>query len=128
MMEEQDADGTRKSLGDLEATGRSIQPSEPDAVVPCSTTLAREFSDSFKRTPGSQTVEVDAEVLASLLILFLRLRGETHSGDKVALAVYAAQSEAEKLGIDSEVFFDVVMAMEEYGGSISRRNPISGMF
>lgn len=117
---------TKKSSADLVKSGNGTQPSEPAVVCPFSMTLAEEFS---KQCGGrGLMVEVDAEVLVSLLILYIQLRGETFSRDAVWLANHAAQSRAESLGIDPEAMEYVFRFIEKHGGQIARSNPISSMF
>lgn len=126
-MEEQNAVVTRKSSECRKPGGSGTQRSERDAACPSSTQLAKEFSKLFG-SEKNPTVEIDVAALVSLLLLYVCLRGETLSGDRVALAFYAAQDRAEKLGVDPDTFNDMAKLVETYGGGLAKKNPMSSMF
>jgi hypothetical protein len=125
-MEEQHAVVMKKSSECPVSNGSGTLPSEQDAACPFSMMLAKEFSEQCGG--GGLMVEVDAETLASLVLMYIHLRGETFSGDAVYLAFRAARSRAEKMGIEPEVVEDVALFVEKYGGALAKANPISGMF
>jgi len=99
---------------------------ETDVVVPCSTNLAKEFSNSFEKT--SKMVEVPADALASLIMIAVSQHGEMLSSDRRSLALFCAVSRARKMGVPESVVLEVADAVKQYGSQISESNPLSGMF
>lgn len=76
-------------------------------------------------------VEIPAELrplLVSLLAIIGGMQFNCLSGDMWALAMYAAQDSAAKMGVTPEQFQDIYRRLEAFRLRIRQKNPLHRMF
>jgi len=126
-MDELNVSDTRTSLVDQVSNGNGILPSEPDAVAHCLTRLANEYSQNSSQTQ-EHTIEVNAEALASLILMVVNLQGYIWNPDKTWLAMDDAKREARRMGIPDSVFKEVAEVTTKYGKLQAAKHPCAILF
>jgi hypothetical protein len=107
-----DAENMSESLDCPQKPGSKLQPSVAVVANHCST---RSANESFGIEPTEDTVKSLAAILLGLLDM-------TYSGDKVALASYAARKMAIDFGVDPDEFERVRAAIVEKWLERGKRN------
>ena len=110
------AENTTKSSASLARRGKSVPLSGQGAACQCST---KTVTVSF----GDATLKLDAETLQSLLCLLNGYMSQVMNGDLTALAFYAAQDYAEKVGIPEEKFAEVANAIFKVNDKRRKAHP-----
>src|SRR5690349_13985701 len=92
--------------------GNSLQPSERGVACLSEILRDRQFSEN------SQTV-------ATLLAILHGITVNTTSGDVLALGIYKARDLCDQIGVEPEVFEDVVQKFVEFSKQARQWNPLA---
>lgn len=96
-------------------SGSRCQLSVQGAAHPSTQTVRVSF--------GGSKLELDAEAMQVLVCLLEGYMAETWSGDRTALAFYAAKARAEKVGVSEERFAEIANIIFEANDKRRKKNP-----